>query len=212
MRDSRTRLAISALLIIIFALILAIIGLAEREPPPAPMPDLDPIRTEAVQTHIAELTHLAPTASPAVRTATATATTTTAPTSLSGTPSCMGLRFVRDVTIPDNTGMTPAEVFTKTWLVENTGTCAWEPGFQVVLIGGLAMGGSPFGVAQRVGPGGTIQVSIKMAAPTNETGVVQGTWMMSDLNGERFGDYLSVVIVVSGPTRSGSGTAVTATP
>ena len=50
--------------------------------------------------------------------------------------------------------MTPAEVFTKTWLVENSGTCPWKPGFQVVLIGGLAMGGSPFRVAQTVGPGG----------------------------------------------------------
>ena len=64
--------------------------------------------------------------------------------------------------------------------MENTGTCAWKPGFQVMLIGGVAMGGSPFKVAQTVGPGGSIQVSIKMVAPPNQTGVVQGTWKMAD--------------------------------
>jgi hypothetical protein len=132
--------------------------------------------------------------------------------SQSGTPNCLGLRFIRDVTIPDNTEMTPAEVFTKTWLVENSGTCPWEPGFQVVLIGGLAMGGSPFRVARTVGPGGEIQVSIKMAAPTNQTGVVQGTWKMADADGAPFGDFLSVVIVVSGPTRIPQATGTTATP
>ncbi len=73
------------------------------------------------------------------------------------------------------------------------------------------MGGSPFRVAQKLGPGGSIQVSIKMVAPPNQTGVVQGTWKMSDTNGLQFGDYLSVVIVVSGPTEE-SAPSTTATP
>ena len=49
-----------------------------------------------------------------------------------------------------------------------------------------------------MGPGGSIQVSIKMVAPTNQTGVVQGTWKMADEMGAPFGDFLSVVIVVKG--------------
>jgi len=102
--------------------------------------------------------------------------------------------------------MTPAQVFTKTWQVVNSGTCPWKPGFQAILVGGVAMGGSPFKVAQNIGPGGTIQVSIKMAAPTNIKGVVQGTWKMADEKGQAFGDYLSVVVVVG----TGTGTSTPA--
>lgn len=96
--------------------------------------------------------------------------------------------------------MTPAQVFTKTWLVENSGTCAWQSGFRVVLVGGVAMGGSPFTLIQGVNPGGRIQVSIKMAAPTNQIGIVQGTWRMSDENGTLFGDAMWVTIVVGNAT------------
>jgi hypothetical protein len=193
--------------------VVAIINAAERPAPALPTPDIGPVQTDAVRTFVAELTA----AAPAPATPSATPRPQGSPleaTALSGTPNCLGLRFVRDVTIPDNTEMTPAEVFTKTWLVENNGSCPWRPGFQVVLIGGLAMGGSPFKVAQTVGPGGSIQVSIKMAAPTNQTGVVQGTWKMVDANGAQFGDYLSVVVVTIGPTRfpAGSSATVTAGP
>ena len=213
MLESRVRLVVALPLITVFVLIVALITAQRMAPTAVATPDIDQIRTEAVRTHIAELTSTAtarsspsPTASPVLSPSPATA--------VSGTPNCLGLRFIRDVTIPDNTPMTPAEVFTKTWLVENSGTCPWRPGFQVVLIGGLAMGGSPFRVAQNVGPGGEIQVSIKMAAPTNQTGVVQGTWKMADADGLQFGDFLSVVIVVSGPTRQPGATppAATATP
>lgn len=211
--ESRVRLVVALLLITVFVLLVALIT-ADRMPSAAiATPDVDQIRTEAVTTHVAQLTSTAA----ARPTPTTTATPMLSPglaTAVSGTPNCLGLRFIRDVTIPDNTSMTPAEVFTKTWLVENSGTCPWKPGFQVVLIGGLAMGGSPFRVAQNVGPGGEIQVSIKMAAPTNQTGVVQGTWKMADGDGVLFGDFLSVVIVISGPTRQPGVTSLppTATP
>ena len=210
MQDSRTRLVIAALLLAIFVLVVAIINAAGRPAPSVATQDIRPVQTDAVKTFVAELTATAH--APATPSATPRPQATPlGATSLSGTPGCLGLRFVRDVTIPDNTEMTPAEVFTKTWLVENNGSCPWRPGFQVVLIGGLAMGGSPFKVAQTVGPGGSIQVSIKMAAPTNQTGVVQGTWKMVDADGVQFGDYLSVVIVITGPTRIPAGSTATAT-
>ena len=74
------------------------------------------------------------------------------------------------------------------------------------------MGGSPFKVAQTVGPGGSIQVSIKMAAPTNIKGTVQGTWKMADDSGQTFGDYLSVVIVIGGQTQSPTAPTASMTP
>ncbi|MFH1184235.1 MAG: NBR1-Ig-like domain-containing protein [Chloroflexota bacterium] len=213
MQDRRVRLAIAALLIVIFALLVAIISLAEGSAPAAATPDAAAVRTQAVRAFIEELTAKAPALSaPTPTRRPPSSPPTIAAEALSGTPNCLGLHFLRDVTIPDNTEMTPAEVFTKTWLVENSGTCPWRPGFQVVLIGGVAMGGSPFKVAQTVGPGGSIQVSIKMAAPTNETGVVEGTWKMADADGVHFGDFMSVVVVVSGPTRIPATTTATAAP
>lgn len=210
MQDSRVRLAIGALLVVIFALVAAIVTLADQPALEVATPDIGAVQTQAVKAFISDLTAGAP-----MSTSTSmppSSPTAGAATALSGTPNCLGLHFLRDLTIPDNTGMTPAEVFTKTWLVENSGRCPWRPGFQVVLIGGLAMGGSPFKVAQTVGPGGTIQISIKMVAPTNQTGVVQGTWKMADATGAQFGDFLSVVVVVSGPTRSPAVTTGTAAP
>ena len=52
------------------------------------------------------------------------------------------------------------------------------------------MGGSPFIVESTVNPGARIEISIKMVAPTNETGIVRGTWRMSDENGTLFGDAI----------------------
>jgi hypothetical protein len=51
-----------------------------------------------------------------------------------------------------------------------------------------------------------------MAAPTNQTGIVQGTWRMSDDNGGLFGDALTVVIVVGSGTGAPPTIPATATP
>lgn len=202
MIDGRIRIGIAGLLLVVFALAASVVWLA-NETSPAPPDIRDPeIQTEAVKTFIGQLTASAPASSPTLPQRPSPIPAT--PTAASGTPNCVGLRFVRDVTIPDNSEMSPAEVFTKTWQVENNGTCPWKPGFQVVLIGGVAMGGSPFKVAQAVGPGGSIQISIKMVAPPNETGVVQGTWKMADEKGVSFGDFLSVVIAVKDGTQTSS--------
>ena len=213
MQDSRVRLAIAALLIVTFALVVVLITMAEGSVPAPATPDTAAVQTQAVRAFILALTAKAPSLSALTPTRSPLSSLTTIPPeALSGTPNCLGLHFLRDVTIPDNTEMTPAEVFTKTWLVENSGTCPWKPGFRVVLIGGVAMGGSPFKVAQTVGPGGSIQVSIKMAAPTNQTGVVEGTWKMADADGVHFGDFMSVIVVVSGPTRIPATTPATTAP
>jgi hypothetical protein len=210
MPQDRTRLLVAALLIAILALLILVFGLAGSTPPTDSIVVRSQLQTAAVLEFIAQMTGSAPPPSPTRPVA--PSSTAVVPTSASGTPDCLGLRFVRDVTVPDNTEMDPAEVFTKSWQVENSGTCAWKPGFQVVLVGGVAMGGSPFKVTQTVGPGGSIQVSIKMAAPTSQSGVVQGTWKMTDEQGSSFGDYLSVVIVARGRTQASSTPTVLATP
>jgi hypothetical protein len=218
MADDRVRLVVVAVLILALAIIVvfSVRGLDQTSPPPTV--DIGIVRTEAVETFAQGLTGTAH----AVPTSTITATLTEGPTeaitetagadSVSSTPSCYRMKFVRDVTIPDNTPMTPAQVFTKAWQVENNGICAWHVGFKLVLIGGLAMGGSPFTLAATVNPGGRIDIAIKMVAPTNQTGIVEGTWRMSDDNGTPFGDALTVVIVVGGTTSPAPTLGATATP
>jgi len=204
--------------VLLVALVLAVVFSLRgtRETPPAPTVDIGRVQTKAVSTFAQGLTSTAQALPTSTETATpelATEAASTASTaSVSPTPSCYGLRFVKDVTIPDNTRMTPAQVFAKTWLVENTGTCAWQPGFKVILIGGVAMGGSPFTLIQTVGPGGRIQIAIKMAAPTNQTGTVQGTWSMSDLDGKVFGEPMWVTIDVGSGTAAPPTAGATATP
>jgi len=164
-----------------------------------PTINVNQVRTEAVVTFVIELTDTAE----SMPTDTETITPLPIPTkietnAISSTPSCYRLKYIKDITIPDNTSMTPAQVFTKTWLVENSGLCVWRVGFKLVLVGGLAMGGSPFILTQPANPGDRIEISVKMAAPTSQTGILQGTWRMTDENGMLFGDALTVVIDIGG--------------
>ena len=208
--------------VVVLALMLTIIFgvLTSRQtPPPSPTVDIAHVQTQAVGVFASGLTSTAA----AIPTSTATATDTpAAPTdtsapgtvgtestsSVSPTPSCLKLKYIKDLTIPDYTVMTPAQVFTKSWQVQNNGTCPWQPGFQVVLVGGVAMGGSPFKLTAAVNPGGLLQVDIKMAAPTNQVGLIQGTWRMVDSSGNQFGNVMYVQIVIPG----GTGAPVTPTP
>ncbi len=119
--------------------------------------------------------------------------------SLTPTMSCYGLLWLKVETVPDNTPMTPGQTFTKTWLVQNTGTCAWEAGFKFAYIGGDAMGSSTLTLTKAVSPGTQIELSIPMTAPSTP-GSVTSRWRMSTSNGVYFGDWLSVVIAITGPT------------
>lgn len=210
MWQNNTRLVLIGVLVLALMLTVIFGILASRQtPPPSPTVDIGRVQTQAVSAFASGLTSTAM----AVPTSTATDTpaptetaiavepTATGPTSaVSATPSCYKLKFLQDLTIPDYTVMQPATVFTKSWQVQNTGTCAWQPGFQVILIGGVAMGGSPYKLSTAVNPGGKVAISIKMAAPTNQSGLIQGTWRMVDLNGSQFGNVMTVNIVIPGGT------------
>jgi hypothetical protein len=204
MLQNKTRLAIVAVLLLVLVITLLFSLRASQQTAPAPTVNVNRIQTEAVSAFISELTSTAQAKPTPTSTSTSLPTTTSQGTEqVSPTPSCYRMLYVRDVTIPDNTPMTPAQVFTKTWLVENSGLCAWRPGFKLILVGGVAMGGSPFNLVQTANPGDRIEISIKMAAPTDLTGITQGTWRMSDENGTLFGDALTVVIDVGG-SRTGT--------
>jgi hypothetical protein len=136
-----------------------------------------------------------------------------APVTGGGTASCYGLSFVSDVSIPDNTPVTPGQAFTKTWKVKNAGSCAWDAGFKFAFVTGEALGGTTFTLPASVAAGAVTDISVAMTAPT-KTGTIRGDWRMSTAGGQFFGDQVYVQVVVGGgvaATNTGSAAAATAT-
>ena len=188
---------------------------------------IQPIQTNAVSTFAADLTLTglsAPTntpeptitPSPAVTSTGGvpfgTGTTPAAPVGgAASTSSCYGLSFVSDVSIPDNTQMDPGETFTKTWKVQNTGSCAWDAGFKFQLSGGNAMGATAVTLPSAVAAGATYDISVPMTAP-NAAGTVRGNWRMSTAAGQFFGDEVYVVIVVGSGGAAPAATNTTGAP
>jgi len=121
--------------------------------------------------------------------------------SVNPTSSCNMMAYVNDVTIPDNTPMTPGQTFTKTWKVKNTGTCAWEAGYKFAFTGGDAMSGATYTLPQSVPANTVIDISIEMTAP-KQPGSVRGNWRMSTTAGQFFGDEVYLVIMVGGATNT----------
>jgi hypothetical protein len=130
------------------------------------------------------------------------------------TASCYRLVYIKDVTIPDNSPMRPGESFTKTWLVQNTGSCAWEVGFRFINIAGNPIGGVALTLSEEVAPNSQYELSVPMVLPTDATGLLTGTWRMADASDNYFGDVLTVVVQVSGtaPTMTTTATKETSTP
>lgn len=217
------------MLVLFAALVLSACGASDADMTPTVSVEL--VRTQAVMTFQAQLTQTAianPTATPTITQTPTTAATFSAPTlgspvaiGTGTTPvvagggqssSCYSMAYVRDVTIPDGTQMSPGESFTKTWLVSNTGTCAWESGFTFNVVGGDAMGGSAVTLNQRVEPGSQYEFSVPMKAPTNQSGAVRGTWRLADAAGSFFGDGVYVEISVSGSAPTNTQAAPAASP
>ena len=180
------------------------------------MPTVDPVlvQTQAVETFSAALTQTAlaaptqtPFSTPATLPTFAPVTTTVVNTlpapaqpTIPPTVSCYQLRYISDVSIPDNTKMAPGQTFTKTWKVKNIGSCAWDAGFKFAFTGGEAMTGATYTLPSSVASNVEIEISIAMTAPTNKTGNLRGNWRMSTTGGQYFGDEVYVLIVVGGPT------------
>ena len=111
--------------------------------------------------------------------------------------------FVADVTVPDNTNFKPADTFTKTWRITNTGTCTWNERYLLVYLKGDQMSAPGSLPLSETLPGASINISVNMIAPTQD-GAFQGVYQFQSPDGKRFalkGGNLWVRIVV------GSGTA-----
>ena len=101
---------------------------------------------------------------------------------------CNLAKFVSDVSIPDGTTFQPGDTFTKTWRLQNVGSCAWTSGYDIVFSGGDAMD-APASVqltAGTVNPGQNVNISVDMTAPVSE-GTYRGNWKLREPGDELFG-------------------------
>ena len=187
-----------------------------------PTLSVEAIQTYAVATFSGGLTQTALAAPTNTPTPTSTVTPLPTPTFVNIAPlattivaiptsSCNMMSYVNDVTIPDNTPMTPGKTFTKTWKVKNSGTCAWEAGYKFAFTGGDAMSGVTYTLPQSVPANSQIDISVAMTAPS-KTGSIRSNWRMSTTAGQFFGDEVYLVILVGGGSNTSAPTADTTTP
>lgn len=205
-------LSISIMLVVVVLLF----SCGTQEGDPVTTMDFSAVQTLAVETFAYSLTQTAEALPTYTSTPTIEPTLTLTPTATGEVPAtptkndCYNLLYLEDVTIPDLTVMKPNEAFTKTWLVQNTGGCAWAPGFTFVNVGGDAMRGATLKLSKAIPVGLKYEISVDMAVPTGTYGTIQGAWRMAYETGLYFGDTLFISIVVEDP--NGKTPTPTATP
>jgi hypothetical protein len=121
----------------------------------------------------------------------ATPTTQPSPTAtITPTPQpddCTNKARLVSETIPDKTSTSASKSFTKTWTLQNVGTCIWTPDYSLVFVEGDLMSAvTPKAIGESVPPQGQAVLSIDLVAPST-SGVYQGNWMLRSTSGNEFG-------------------------
>jgi uncharacterized protein YkwD len=119
-------------------------------------------------------TNVPPTSTPDALTAAATISTTT--------PCKEGAILVEDVTYPDNTVVPAGKKFTKTWKLQNTGTCAWT-GHTIAFVSGDRMNSPDSVPVPETAPKATVDVSIELIAPSKD-GAYLGIYELRNSSGK----------------------------
>jgi len=144
-----------------------------------PAEDPSPViaaNTAAAMTVEAVLTASAPTSTPLI-----------IPTATFTPIACENvLTFVEDVTIPDEYDIAPGTAFTKTWRIQNVGTCTWTTSYSLAFYQDNSMGGpATVPLANNVAPGQTVDLSVNLVAPST-AGRYTGKWTLKDASGNNF--------------------------
>lgn len=170
---------------------LGIVAASVLAPQPQPMANAQATLQAMVTQTIIALTQTAPTQTPIPPTPIVTQVTNTPLPTFTPTATpvsyCDWAAFVKDVTIPDGSILQPGETFTKTWRINNRGTCTWTPDYMLVYSGGTQMGGTTsLRLPGYVAPGQTVDVSVTLIAPTMP-GHYTSFWMLRNSSGVLFG-------------------------
>jgi hypothetical protein len=99
---------------------------------------------------------------------------------------CNQALFIKDVTIPDWTQMSPGQTFTKVWRLKNTGACTWTSAYSLVYVGGAELGKKSTPLLVTVAPGQEMDLAVDLVAPAT-AGSYQSYWMLRSPQGANFG-------------------------
>ena len=207
--------------------LLWVTACSSQAPTTTPTPDLNPLRTEVAATVWAEVTQAIlltpsitplpsptatnlPTITPA-RSATPTASATAA--LITGTPGAGTVNQARWVSqsVADDTVLAPGETFSMTWTIRNAGTSTWTAGYMLRFFSGNAFGAPNENlIGQDVLPGGTIDITLQMTAPTTP-GDYRSDWVMATESRGNFNEGVFLKISVVTPATA-TTTLPTLTP
>jgi hypothetical protein len=108
------------------------------------------------------------------------------------------LRFVSDLTIPDNSFITYGSTIDKQWLVANSGTCHWNASYRLKHLGGAELGAPPEIMLYPARAGTQATIQIIFTAPFTD-GIYESAWQAYDADGNPFGDPIYIRITVAAP-------------
>ncbi|HUI88900.1 MAG TPA: NBR1-Ig-like domain-containing protein [Anaerolineales bacterium] len=118
--------------------------------------------------------------------------------SATATSNCDNALFVTDVTYPDNTVVTASSTFTKTWRLQNVGSCSWTPSYALVFVSNNLMNGPTVqALSGNVNPGQTVDISVNLQAPSGN-GTYTGNWGLRNASGVIFTHFYVQIVVNSG--------------
>ncbi len=81
-----------------------------------------------------------------------------------------------DITVPDYTNFNLNQTFNKTWRLRNVGICTWNTGYRLAFYSGNSLNAPAYVyLPHSVAPGGTVDVTVPMQAPSSY-GTYTGYW------------------------------------
>ena len=127
-------------------------------------------------------------------------------------PGCRnGMMFVSDVSIPDRTVLLPNMSATKTWNIQNTGTCTWDSTYSFNYVKGSVFGPTSVKITKLVAPGEKYEVSVPFTTPASN-GEYTAWWQMRGTEGNNFGQTIWYDFLVNGTSGSSDQKVSQGTP
>ncbi|HSH05410.1 MAG TPA: NBR1-Ig-like domain-containing protein, partial [Anaerolineae bacterium] len=108
--------------------------------------------------------------------------------------------FLADLTIPDGTLIEPGTPFTKSWQIQNNGTCQWDTSYQLQPRANTDLfQPAPAPTIPETPPGAPLDLTVQLIAPT-QSGQYQASWQLTDPTGEPIGVPLTILVNIAAPT------------
>src|SRR5262249_2655735 len=119
------------------------------------------------------------------------------PTQPTNTPTTciVGAKFIADGNPLNGSQIQPGTSFTKSWQVQNNGTCIWIASYGIQKINNNTLNAPSPSSVPLTQPNQTATISLNMVAP-QQPGTYNSVWQLRASNGVLFGSQLTAQIVV----------------